>query len=81
MIVCQIRPLISNIGFGVGATHTNDPSNKLANMSVEAIDLPLQHPQFVVRDKAADRSTHEHIFDYSLLTRLKKAIARSGLFL
>ena len=72
--------LISNIGFGVGATHTNDPSNKLANMSVEAIDIPLQHPQFVVRDSAADRSTHEHIFDYSLLTRLKKAIARSGLF-
>jgi hypothetical protein len=72
--------LISNIGFGVGATHTNDPNNKLANMSAAAISLPLQHPQFVVRDSAADRYTHKNIFDFSLPVRLKNALDRYGIY-
>jgi hypothetical protein len=72
--------LISNIGFGAGATHTTDPNNKLANMSAAAISLPLQHPQFVVRDSAADRYTHKNIFDFSLPVRLKNALDRYGIY-
>ena len=71
---------ISNIGFGAGATHTNDPSNKLANMSAQEIFFPLQHPQFIVRDSVADRLTYKNIFDFSLPVRLKNAIVRYGLY-
>jgi hypothetical protein len=40
--------LISNIGFGADATHTKISDNEFANLLIEAISLPLQHPKFVV---------------------------------
>lgn len=46
--------LISNIGFGLNATHTTVASSPLANMNVEAIALPLRHPDEVVRDIIKD---------------------------
>jgi hypothetical protein len=45
--------LVSNIGFGVDATHTRGPS-RLANIPVHAMTFPLQHPPFVIRDTQAD---------------------------
>ncbi len=72
--------LISNIGFGIGATHTIDPNSKLANIPINSIALPLQHPQFIVRNSAADSYTHKNIFDFNLLIRLKNAIARYGIY-
>lgn len=52
--------LVSNIGFGTDATHTKTVS-RCANMSVEEVKFPLQHPPFIIRDAAADdytQSTH-----------------------
>lgn len=46
--------LISNIGYGPEATHTQDPRSRLANVPVEAMQFPLRHPQFVIRDAWAD---------------------------
>jgi hypothetical protein len=46
--------LISNIGFGIDATHTTDRDNKLANLPIQAMYLPLQHPKFVVCDSESD---------------------------
>jgi hypothetical protein len=46
--------LISNIGFGINATHTTDRDNKLANLPVQPMCLPLQHPKFVVCDSESD---------------------------
>jgi hypothetical protein len=65
--------LTSNIGFGDGATHTTVDS-KLANMPVEAITMPLQHPKFVVRDSVSDRYTNDTMFDLSLKVRLRNII-------
>lgn len=47
--------LISNIGFGIDATHTVNISDELANLPVEAISLPLQHPEFITRNTNADK--------------------------
>lgn len=46
--------LISNIGYGPEATHTQDPRSHLANVPIEAMQFPLRHPQFVIRDAWAD---------------------------
>ena len=55
--------LISNIGFGEGATHTTSPESKLANLGVVAQELPLRHPDAVEAHLGADQWTSEHVFD------------------
>jgi len=47
--------LISNIGFGPGATNTTDASSVLSEIPVEAMAFPLRHPLFVVQDARAER--------------------------
>ena len=47
--------LISNIGFGEGATHTKNEVHKFANLPVESMSFPLAHPKFVLRDTKADK--------------------------
>lgn len=54
--------LISNIGFGEGASHTVSPESKFANLSVASISSPLRHPEAVEANVEADRWTSEHVF-------------------
>ena len=65
--------LISNIGFGIDATHTANISDELANLPVEAIYLPLQHPEFIIRNTNADK-----YFERAdgRLVNIKKTISR-----
>lgn len=65
--------LVSNIGFGLDATHTKGKS-ELANLPVEAMDFPLQHPLFTLRDTQADELTRKGQFVTSLLGRVKKQV-------
>jgi len=48
------RNLISNIGFGPGATHTLDPSSAFANVAIEEMAFPLTHPAAVSRNLERD---------------------------
>ena len=60
--------LVSNIGFSLESTHTkrlNKFANKFANMPLEAIKFPIQHPQFLIRDIKADVFTQKHHFPNS----------------
>jgi hypothetical protein len=66
--------LISNIGFGAGATHTGDAGGKLAEMSVEEMAFPLLHPPEVVRNSQADRNTAKLFFRKSLLYPIKQSV-------
>jgi hypothetical protein len=70
--------LTTNIGFGVDATHTdtNMMESRLANMPVEAITMPIQHPQFVMRDSLSDRLTNENVFAQNFKTKMKSIIKR-----
>lgn len=45
--------LISNIGFGAGATHTAGSSAHAA-LETGAVEFPLDHPPFVLRDRLSD---------------------------
>lgn len=49
--------LVSNLGFGIEATHTK-LGPKMANMPSVEMAFPLEHPPFVIRDDEADQRTH-----------------------
>jgi len=53
--------LISNIGFGEGATHTKN-DNEYSNMKVEEARFPLKHPSFILRNTIADSYTQKTMF-------------------
>ena len=53
LIIIPNENLISNIGFGAGATHTADEDNIYSNIPLAEID-EIIHPQFLVAQKDAD---------------------------
>jgi len=53
--------LISNIGFGVDATHTQSAS-VFAELPVHEMGFPLEHPPYMLRDAAADAFTNKNNF-------------------
>ncbi|WP_293078976.1 methyltransferase domain-containing protein [Okeania sp. SIO3B5] len=57
--------LVSNIGFGEDATHTSS-INRFANMSVEEMIFPLNHPPSIIRNIPADDFTEKTMFSGSL---------------
>lgn len=54
--------LVSNIGFGPDATHTNTPDPAITNIQTEEIHFPLLHPSGIEADKDADSFTLTALF-------------------
>ena len=54
--------LVSNIGFGPGAVHHTSTDHPAANIPMEEIKFPLQHPPTVLPDSKADRLIFENIY-------------------
>ncbi|MFN0084288.1 MAG: glycosyltransferase family 2 protein [Blastocatellia bacterium] len=73
--------LISNIGFALDGTHTKNRRSRFANMPVEALGFPLDHPPEVARDDGADRYTQRNNYRRGRLARLGNRLLRlaSGL--
>lgn len=67
--------LVSNIGFGEGATHTTESENVFANVPTVEFD-ELVHPTFVIPDIAADELTFK-LENPSIVERVFKVIRRS----
>ncbi|WP_292463380.1 hypothetical protein [Methanolobus sp.] len=62
--------LVSNIGFGKNAVHTNI-KEKYADMRAEQMKYPILHPQYVVQDSKADSRLQSEMFSgSSLLLRI-----------
>jgi hypothetical protein len=53
--------LVSNLGFGAGATHTHDPAAAEAGLPVADI-WEVRHPRSVVRHHEADDYSFDHVF-------------------
>jgi hypothetical protein len=68
--------LVQNIGFGPGATHTTDADDAGAHRTVEAIDLPLRHPAFVIRDALIDRALERTQFSGARGQRIRRRLDR-----
>ncbi|MDZ8054194.1 MAG: glycosyltransferase family 2 protein [Aulosira sp. ZfuVER01] len=66
--------LVSNIGFSTGAANTKDIYSPFANHPAQAMEFPLQHPEFMIRDAQADKFTQQTQFHLSLIYRLKRKI-------
>jgi hypothetical protein len=56
------RNLVSNIGFGEGATHTTDSQNFMASMPAYEMSWPLKHPNQVTRSPKFDEFVTTHCF-------------------
>jgi hypothetical protein len=63
--------LVSNLGFGVNATHTNDQEHILANMMTKEMIFPLKHPSFMLANDPADNFTEQLFFNRSIFTKFK----------
>lgn len=69
--------LISNLGWGLEATHTHDVHDARACMKTSPIDFPLRHPCHLAAYNQADRSYFNHYCRRpSLLIRLGRKIVR-----
>jgi len=72
--------LVSNIGFGPGATHTLDASNGAANAARGAITFPLHHPAVLepntVRDDYQMRISKENFVNRAIRKILPPGLAR-----
>jgi hypothetical protein len=66
--------LISNIGFGVQATHTVRTSH-LANLPVSSIQFPLVHPLDIIKNEMADNFTKNNWFMQPLWKKIAQRIA------
>ncbi|MCW1970907.1 MAG: glycosyltransferase family 2 protein [Anaerolineae bacterium] len=56
--------LVTNIGFGADATHTH-AVNRLADIPLAALDFPLRHPPYLIRDALADQATDGIVYGYT----------------
>lgn len=63
--------LISNIGFGKGATHTFNTSHPWADLPTKAIESPLRHPGFVLRDTISDYRQLRSTLHDKVMARLR----------
>ena len=73
------KNLVSNIGFGAGATHTTDLDSQLSKIPRNEIEFPLTHPTFLIKDARADYLTSSRFFKSEklwrkFLNRLKAAV-------
>lgn len=65
--------MISNIGFGVNATHTSDEDNKLSKMKNYEIELPCTNPHFFIVNNIFDKYNAKYLFG---LTKTKIFISK-----
>ena len=47
--------MVSNVGFGTGATHTRDTEHPFAELPVKSMVFPLRHPRAIACYERADR--------------------------
>jgi hypothetical protein len=75
LIILPNVNLVSNIGFGVNSTHTNNSNDICANIPVHSI-LPIQHPQNIIRDKIADKYFYEKYLHKTFIKLIYIALRR-----
>jgi hypothetical protein len=68
--------LVTNIGFGEGATNTSEAGSIFANLAAKEISFPLQHPQFMVPDRTSELRVFKKKFHVPITLKLDRAIRR-----
>lgn len=80
LVIVPYQNLVSNIGYGVAATHTKKTNVQLANYPISSISFPLRHPQSVQWNKMNDQLLQERIVSLSqprpnLIMQLRKKLS------
>ena len=73
----SIRPsvnLVSNIGFGKDATHTTRNNNEIENNAPKDIEIPLNHPEFIMAYKIDDNLFGKINLDNRFLSRVMRKL-------
>lgn len=70
--------LVSNIGFGLDATHTNEVNSPFANMEVAAIEV-LTHPSKIEINREADKFTSRTVFTIQDINNFDLCISKINL--
>jgi hypothetical protein len=69
--------LVSNIGFGPEATHFKGKRrSKFDAPPIEALEFPLKHPPFVIRNAEADNFTQKNIFRKTWFNQIKTTVKK-----
>lgn len=58
--IAPVSNLVSNLGFGAGATHTLDENSPLAGIPIKDM-WEIRHPPLMIRDREADQYTFDQI--------------------
>lgn len=74
LIISPNVNLVSNIGFGKEATHTQDTNNILANMRINSLIFPLKHPISFIRNNQADKYIENYIFSNNIIVKIMNKI-------
>lgn len=69
--------LVSNIGFGLEATHTKEAQSQFSNMPTFRLDFPLRYPELMIKNFDADRFTESIMFSLTWSLRLKIKFERA----
>jgi hypothetical protein len=69
--------LVSNVGLGADSTNfTSGKEFSYMNMETEAMEFPLQHPPFMVRNLEADKFIQKTIYGESTLQMVKQELKK-----
>ncbi len=72
------KNLISNIGFGAGATHTPDSvDSRLVNQPTYPMEFPLKHPSYIFRSIEQDHEKQKAIFRFAIKSLLKRKVMKA----
>jgi hypothetical protein len=69
--------LVSNIGFGPGATNTHATESPWANVPVAAMGFPLQHPAFFLPDRRSEGRAFRRMFQVPWTLKVERSIKRA----
>ncbi len=69
--------LIHNIGFRPDGAHTTSDNHPLANLPAEAIEFPLYHPPFMIRNAQADNFSEKKLYTPTGIDLVKLAFAKA----
>lgn len=68
--------LVSNIGFDAEAATFKKNTSKFYAPPVEAIEFPLKHPPFLIRNAKADDFTQKNLFRKRWFNQFKAAVKK-----
>jgi hypothetical protein len=74
LAVTPNRNLVSNVGFGVNATHTTNDISPINSVNVEAMEFPLCHTPYMIPHIDADKFTYRVYCQLSLTERIAKKL-------